>query len=119
MIFEPSSVSSVAAKAAWADTVVLAPDHAPQSREIALCPVDMDTAEKAVGIGVVDALEVESIAQEIPMRRLVSDNGCASSDARPGEAQAVRLAPEYLSQNAPVALTQCHDAATCRRAVRP
>ena len=119
MILKPSSVSRVAAELAWTDAMMLASDHAPEPREIALRPVDVDAAEKAIGIGVIDALEVEGIAQEIPMRRLVSDDDSAGRDARPGELYAAHLAPEYFGQNAPVALTQCHDAATSLRAMRP
>jgi len=62
MILKPSSMSRVAAEPACTDAVMLATDHAPEPCEIALCSVDVDSAEKAVGIRVVDPLDVEGIS---------------------------------------------------------
>ena len=44
-----------------------APDHTPQTSEIAFGAIDMDAIEKAVGVGMVDPLDIERARQQIPV----------------------------------------------------
>jgi hypothetical protein len=75
MVLKPSGVCRVSMEAARSNTMVLSADHTPQSCEIALSTVDVNAIEKAVGIGMVYSLKTEGAAHQIPMGRLVSEDG--------------------------------------------
>ena len=108
MIFHPCGMGGVGAQVASGDVMVLATDHLPEPREVALDLVRRN-AVVAVGERMIDALHVEIEWQRVPMRRLVSDD------------LAALIATTLRAISTPVWLLlgdECQSAAACAREAR-
>ena len=51
--------------------MMLSPDHSPQTGEMAFGAVNVDAAEKAVCVGMVDPLKIEGVREQIPVGRFI------------------------------------------------
>ena len=71
--------------------MMLPPDHTPQTSEIAFGAIDMDTVEKAVGVGMIDPLKVERVRKQIPVRRFIGDDPRVWLDAGSCEGQTIEF----------------------------
>jgi hypothetical protein len=115
MVFEPGGMCRITAEASSSDAMMLTSDHAAQSGKVAFGAVDMDAIEEAIGVRVIDPLEVESIRKLVPMRRLVSDDRGTPGNFRFGEAHRLGFVLENVRQRATVALPEDDDAAAVKR----
>jgi hypothetical protein len=117
MVFEPSGMGRVAAETSRADAMMLASDHTAQPSKVAFGTVDVDAIKKAVGIRVIDPLDVEA-GEQVPMWRFVGDESSALRHLQLGEMNGLGFIPKNARQRATAALSKRDDAATVIRAMR-
>ena len=70
MVLQPGGVRGIGAKKPAADLVVLPADHAPKPGKETLRQIGVD-AVAAVGIGMVDAVDIERRLEKVPMGDLI------------------------------------------------
>ena len=70
MVFKPGGRARIAPEILSAHSMMLTTDHPAQPGEKAFSEIRMN-AVLAIGLRVVDAFEIETIAQEIPVRNFV------------------------------------------------
>ena len=88
MILQPGGVRRIGAKKPDANFVVLPADHAPEPGKETFHQIGVD-AVAAVGVGMVDAVNIELRLEKVPMGDLVGRDRRSRCDPLPGEAHTI------------------------------
>ena len=98
-------MSGIGAEIFAAYRVMLAADHAAQTGEIAFGEIGVD-AILAIGLGMIDPLELKAACQQIPVGHFVRRQDRTWFHPRIRKINALSLAQEAPGQRAAAALTQ-------------
>ena len=93
MILQPGGVRRIGAKKSAANFVVLSADHAPEPGKETFRQIGVD-AVAAVGVGMVDAVNIEPRLETVSMGDLIGRDRRSWCDPLPGEAHTLGLAQE-------------------------
>src|ERR1700729_1358049 len=110
VVLEPRGMSSIGAEIFAAHRVMLAADHPAQAGEIAFGEIGVD-AILAIGLGMIDPLELKAACQQIPVGHFVRRQDRTWFHPRIRKINALSFAQEAPRQGAAAALTQ-HNHAT-------